>query len=135
MSPAWTDLTDAGLMFTPTESPLPLPGGTRPAVPLNRLDTFYIVFNSNGELTRYPAASLVYLDQSQTYINGAAPVIPRLSYPTTSATFDSATSAIVYDRRQWIEAGDNHAARQSLLSQAQAVNINRVTGSIVEEKK
>jgi len=98
--------------------------------PYNRIETFYIIFNAQGELVYYPAGKLVYADQTQQFMAGSDVVLPKLPHSDPSAR-----SVYVYDRRMWDEIlKTDSVARQSFLRASRAVNINRITGTIVEEK-
>ncbi|HSW44457.1 MAG TPA: hypothetical protein VLM89_02690 [Phycisphaerae bacterium] len=123
---AAANLTEANLLWMPVDQ------NNTPKVlaTFNRLENFYIIFSPEGDLTRYRAANLNYADSSQQYPSGSTWLTPRIQHPDASAR-----SVFVYDRRQWNEtAPDDDAGRRLILSQSRAVNISRVTASIVEEK-
>jgi len=103
------------------------PFGSPPTAAINRLETFYIVFNPAGHLVHYPAANLVYADQTQQRLVGGAPVAPRIAHPDPSAR-----AVLLYDRAEWdgIPPTDGHE-RTSFLAKARPININRITGDIV----
>lgn len=103
------------------------PLGAPATAAINRLESFYIVFSAAGHLVRYPAASLVYADPSQQHLVGSAPVAPWITHPDASAR-----ALLLYDRTEWDAIpSTNGLERKSFLSNARAININRITGDIV----
>jgi len=121
-------LAESSLGYTPVYD-------SRNFATLNRLDNFYILFNSQGELVRYPSANILYADQTQQYLNSGTVVTPSIGWLD-----DSARTVLVYDHRQWQELPTEGAAadpaRRQFLQQGgtHLLRINRVTGSIVEDR-
>ena len=110
------------------------------AVNYNRFETFYIVFNKDGELIRFPWDYIYYADRTQRYpkdIDGDGDldsVSPRVDHPDNSAR-----SVLVYERKKWDGINPNDPGSQGqpggarydfLRQEARVLNINRATGSI-----
>ena len=81
---------------------------------IDTLDTFYIVFNRRGELTRLPANRLVYLDETQ---DNAFVGYPR----------PSSAGAITYNREQFEKSGrDPHWIQLGI-----SLYVDQRTGSVI----
>ena len=117
------DLSDTNLRYDPGLTP-------DVAAPFNRLDSFFIVFNEQGELTHFPASNNYYADRTQMSMSGTKVWPAYVPSPD-----DSARGLIVYDRQVYesIAPNDGQARLNFLRDKARTVYINRVTGEIVEE--
>jgi hypothetical protein len=106
--------------------------GERVAVNYSRLDTFYIVFDQNGELTHFLPAYNYYADKTQQYLKAGEQVVtPYVDHPDPSAR-----ALLLYDRKQWEELPDVHDTRWSFLArESRPVYINRATGALIEERQ
>lgn len=82
--------------------------------PINTLDTFYLVWNRQGELIRLPAARIVYLDATQEHA--------LVDHP-----YSSARSAIGYDRLAYEQSNGNLA----ILEQGLPLYVNRHSAMLV----
>lgn len=104
----------------------------KPPVAYNRLETFFVVVGSNGELTRFTAGNNVYADQTQPYIDANNRVLPR--YIDVSPKDDSARGVLLYDRKKWesLPAEDSGARLDFLRTSARVLFINRATAIVVE---
>jgi len=101
------------------------------AVKFNRLETFYIVFDSEGELTRFDRSNNHYADLTQQYLESDVWIAPYVEHPD-----ESARSLLIYDRQQWLNQPNTHAARLAFMqSQARPVYISRATGAILGGRK
>jgi hypothetical protein len=129
--PNWAALTATAGNFAESNVQCTPLYNSVPYATFNRLETFYIVFNPSGNLVQYPAGNIVYADASQQYLDGNnLPISPRIAHPDSSAR-----SVFIYDRNAWNElAPTDSAGRAQLLARSRSVNINRVTGCVVEEK-
>jgi prepilin-type N-terminal cleavage/methylation domain-containing protein len=108
-------------------------------VPYNTLDTFFIVFNGAGELTRISADHCWYVDRSQP-VGPANPTRPEeLYYPTVSRPAGELTprSILAYDRRKWsgMSSTDGVGRDNLLRREGIPIYINRFTGAAVESKR
>ncbi len=122
-----TSLAETHLLHTPADAN---------AMPYNRFDTFFVVFNRDGELTRFEhvepatgAGKNWYEDRAQAYWAGNDVFYPYVDHPD-----DSARSVLAYDRKVWdgINPGDGAGRLEFLGRDARVVHINRATGAIVE---
>ena len=89
------------------------PSGTG-TVPVNTLETFYVVFDRQGKLVRLPPDKTVYLDETQG--NALA------GHPCSSAR-----AAIAYDRRSLDPQGDD----LQVLANGVPLYINRYSGCAI----
>ncbi len=126
-------LVEAKLIKDPAED-------SERAVKFNRIETFYVVFDQEGELTRFPPAYNTYADLTQQYLQSDVWVVPYVNHSDKSDPDSqrgySARSLLVYDRQQWLNQPDTHAARLAFMqSQARPVYISRATGAILGGKK
>jgi prepilin-type N-terminal cleavage/methylation domain-containing protein len=131
------NLAEATLLWQPTN----LNGSPNlNAVPYNRFETFYIVFNKLGELSRYPATNIVYKDHTQAYPNPAFPAtppVPPALDPIVDHPDDSARGLLIYDREAYnrFAPTDAQGRLTYLQREARPVFLNKSMGSVVEEKK
>ncbi len=100
-------------------------------------DTFYIVFNGNGELTRMTGEKCNYRDRSQTYapdLNNINKLIqPLVDYPNDRS---SPTSLVLYDRRAFEQVAATDEARTSFLQQyGRPIYLNRYNAAVVEGRR
>ncbi len=107
-------------------------------VKYNYFETFFLVFNSVGELTRYPSANIWYKDESQPTTPNAATTefsYPRMGRPAVETS--SARSLLLYDRRKWeaLDKMNDVPKRLFLKNEGTPVYVNRTTGGVVEEKR
>ncbi|NLX15147.1 MAG: prepilin-type N-terminal cleavage/methylation domain-containing protein [Phycisphaerales bacterium] len=96
-------------------------------------DTFYIVFNSNGELTRKPADQCRYRDRTQAYpAAGDRIVQPMVDYPGRPTV----TSLVLYDRRAFGQVAATSDARKDFLRQyGRPIYLNRYNAAAVEGRR
>lgn len=83
-------------------------------VAFDPLDTFHVVFGRDGELVRVPAGLMQYLDQSQ-------------GNQIVGHPWPSATSLLLYDRREFEQTGGDLACLQRALP----LHINRYTAEVI----
>ncbi len=122
------DLADGStdIWFAPTNSN---------TVRYSPFDTFYIVFNGSGELTRKPAGECNYRDRTQTYPdqNDSDKLYqPLVDYPNRP----SPTSLVLYDRRAFEQVPATDADRKSFLRQyGRVIYLNRYNAAVVEGRR
>lgn len=106
-------------------------------------DTFYVVFNGNGELTRMAGGRCNYRDRAQTYPDPGdidkliQPLVntPAL-YSGSGALIYSPTSLVLYDRRAFEQVAATDAARKSFLQQyGRPIYLNRYNAAAVEGRR
>lgn len=101
------------------------------AAPFSPLDSFYIVFDSQGSLARFSEAECGYVDDTQRD--------PRLDpmppSPVVFHPFESARGLLIYDRSAYDSLPADALSRAVFLKQsAAAVLVNRFLGTPVEGK-
>ncbi len=125
-------LTETNLNYTPK----PPANVTDPnPADYNRFENFYVAFNSLGEITRIPKENNVYADQTQAY-DGDGPSNNAITRDSiVDHPDESARGLLVYDRTAYDQISPTDGAgRLAFLQRSRPVFINRITGSIVEEK-
>jgi hypothetical protein len=95
-----------------------VPPGHSVAAPVNPLDTFWIVFNSKGEVVRLPAEAISYIDPAQ-----GDTVLTSVS--------DSVTSLVTYDRDKWSSSDD----QTGILRRGLPLYISRFTGEVIKGQR
>jgi len=102
---------------------------------LNRMDTFYVMFENGGELISAPGSLNTYLDARQHEDALVRVFSGNPTDPNGSVWPPSTLSLLVYDRSEFneIDPDDSVGRRAYLAANARPIYINRATGALIEE--
>jgi len=95
-------------------------------VSFNVFETFYVVFDQTGAITRFPTNRLIYSDETQP--DASSPT----QYPYPDHPYPSARGLLVYDRNEFNGLTSDTDRFSYLQTSARPVYINRSLGSLVE---
>lgn len=111
---------------------------TSEGVKYNYFESFFVVFNSAGELARFSSKNTWYKDVSQPVTPNA--MTEAFSYPRVTRPWPTESSSpravLLYDRKKWDALLKLDAPRREFLRrEGVPLYINRNTGAVVEERR
>lgn len=121
-----SSLAEGDLIYDPKTSTTPK------AINYNLLDTFFVVFDSQGELTRFDSSFNYYADHAERWFNSST---DQVVTPIVSTPDESARALLLYDRARWesINPTDGAARLSFLQSQSRSLYISRISGAVIQE--